>query len=122
MSKTILIIDDSAAVREVTAIALRAAGYEVLFSTDGKDAQKMLDGRKLHLIICDVNMPDMDGITFLKVIKTNPHYKFTPVMMLTTDASESKKEEGRAAGAKAWMVKPFKPDALLRAVQKLAAA
>lgn len=119
MAKTILIVDDSASVRQVIGIALRGAGYEVLEGRDGKDALARLDGRKVHLIISDVNMPNMDGISFVKQVKTLPNYRFTPIIMLTTESSDEKKREGQAAGAKAWVVKPFKPDVLLNAVQKL---
>lgn len=119
MGKTIMIVDDSASLRQVVAIALKGAGYEVLEGCDGRDALTKLDGRKIHLIISDVNMPNMDGITFLKEIKRKPEYKFTPVIMLTTESQETKKQEGQSAGAKAWVVKPFKPEQMLMAVSKL---
>ena len=119
MAKTILVVDDSAAVRQVVGIALKAAGYEVVEGVDGKDALIKLDGRKIHLIISDVNMPNMDGITFVKEVKQLPSYKFTPIIMLTTESQESKKQEGQMAGAKAWVVKPFKPEQMLAAVSKL---
>ena len=86
---------------------------------DGKDALSKLDGRKVNLIISDVNMPNMDGITLLKEVKKLPDYKFTPIIMLTTENQESKKTEGREAGAKAWVVKPFKPEQRMAAVAKL---
>ncbi|ERH47611.1 response regulator [Pseudomonas chengduensis] len=119
MGKTVLIVDDSASIRQVVSITLKGAGYDVIEGNDGKDALTKLDGRKVHLIISDVNMPNMDGITFLKNVKQLPAYKFTPVIMLTTEAGEAKKEEGRAAGAKAWVVKPFQPAQMLTAVSKL---
>ncbi|MCX7200435.1 MAG: response regulator [Proteobacteria bacterium] len=119
MAKTIMVVDDSASMRQVVGIALRAAGYEVLEGCDGKDALARLDGRKVHLIISDVNMPNMDGIAFLKEVKKHPGYRFTPVIMLTTESQASKMDEGRAAGAKAWMVKPFQPAQILDAVSKL---
>ncbi|HEY1027473.1 response regulator [Pseudomonas sp. MDMC216] len=119
MGKTVLIVDDSASIRQVVSITLKGAGYDVIEGSDGKDALTKLDGRKVHLIISDVNMPNMDGITFLKNVKQLPAYKFTPVIMLTTEAGEAKKEEGRAAGAKAWVVKPFQPAQMLTAVSKL---
>ena len=119
MAKKIMIVDDSASLRQVVGIALRGAGYDVLEACDGKDALSKLTGEKVHLIISDVNMPNMDGITFVKEIKKNPSYKFTPVIMLTTEAGESKKQEGQAAGAKAWVVKPFLPAQMLDAVSKL---
>ena len=119
MSKTILIVDDSASVRSVVSIALQGAGYSVIEACDGKDALSKLDGQKIHLIISDVNMPNMDGISFTKEVKKHPNYKFTPVCMLTTESEKSKMEEGKAAGAKAWIVKPFQPPILLGAVSKL---
>lgn len=119
MAKTILIVDDSASVRQVVSIALKGAGYEVIEGVDGKDALAKLNGQKVHLIISDVNMPNMDGITFVKEVKQLPAYKFTPVIMLTTESQEGKKQEGQAAGAKAWVVKPFLPAQMLAAVSKL---
>ena len=119
MKKTILIVDDSSSLRQVVSLALGRAGYEVIEGCDGKDALTKLDGRKVHLIVSDVNMPNMDGIAFLTAVKAMPNYKFTPVIMLTTEAGDAKKQAGRAAGAKAWIVKPFNPPVLLDAVSKL---
>ncbi|CAN0622787.1 two-component system, chemotaxis family, chemotaxis protein CheY [Burkholderia multivorans] len=119
MAKTIMIVDDSAAVRQVVNISLRGAGYDVIEACDGKDAIQKLSGQKIHLIISDVNMPNMDGISLVKAIKEIPAYKFTPIVMLTTESQDDKKKQGQAAGAKAWMVKPFNPPQLLTVVQKL---
>jgi two-component system chemotaxis response regulator CheY len=119
MAKTIMIIDDSISLRQVVSIALTNAGYDVLQACDGQDALAKLTGQKVHLMICDVNMPNMDGISFLKAVRELPAYRFTPIIMLTTEAGEEKKKEGQAAGAKAWVVKPFKPEQLLVAVSKL---
>lgn len=119
MAKTILIVDDSDTMRQVVSIALKGAGYEVLEGRDGKDALAKLTGQKVHLIVSDVNMPNMDGFTFVTEVKKIPAYRFTPIIMLTTEMAEEKKAAGQAAGAKAWMVKPFKPDQLLNAVSKL---
>jgi len=119
MAKTIMVVDDSASLRQVVGIALKGAGYDVVEGCDGKDALTKLDGRKVNLIISDVNMPNMDGITFVKAVKQLPNYKFTPIIMLTTESQEGKKQEGQAAGAKAWVVKPFKPEQMLNAVSKL---
>jgi two-component system chemotaxis response regulator CheY len=122
MAKTIMVVDDSISIRQVVGIALKQAGYEVIEACDGNDALvrlNALSGQKVSLIISDVNMPNMDGITFVRELKTRPAFKFTPVLMLTTESQEDKKEQGKAAGARAWMVKPFKPEALLAAVQKL---
>lgn len=122
MTKTILVVDDSSSLRQVVGIALRAAGYDVIEAHDGRDALARLTGQRVHLIISDVNMPHMDGIAFLKAVKEMPAYKFTPVIMLTTESAQAKKDEGRAAGAKAWVTKPFAPASLLGAVQKLVLA
>ncbi|WP_105533865.1 response regulator [Solimicrobium silvestre] len=120
MSKTIMVVDDSISLREVVGLALKDAGYDVIEGCDGNDALSKLSGQKIHLIISDVNMPNMDGISFIKAIKLLPHYRFTPIIMLTSESQEVKKREGQAAGAKAWVVKPFKLDVLLGAVQMLA--
>ena len=119
MPKTIMIVDDSASLRQVVNIALKGAGYDTIEACDGKDALSKLNGNKVHLIISDVNMPNMDGISFVKELKKMPEYKFTPVIMLTTESQENKKSEGQAAGAKAWVVKPFQPEQMLAAVSKL---
>lgn len=121
MAKTILIVDDSASLRQVVSIALRGAGYETIEACDGKDALAKLDASKVHLVISDVNMPNMDGIRFLKELKSRADCRFTPVIMLTTESQEAKKAEGQAAGAKAWVVKPFQPQQMLAAVAKLVA-
>lgn len=120
MSKTILVVDDSGSFRTVVKLALMKAGYAVIEAVDGQDACGKLEGdKKINLIVCDVNMPNMDGLTFLKHVKTLPAYKFTPVIMLTTESQEEKKAEGRAAGAKFWITKPFQPSQLVDAVNKL---
>ncbi|QHI97505.1 response regulator [Xylophilus rhododendri] len=119
MAKTVLIVDDSASMRQAVGIALRGAGYQVIEGSDGQNALQKLTGQKVHLIISDLNMPHMDGITFVKQVKQLPAYRFTPIIMLTTESQEAKKREGQAAGAKAWVVKPFQPAQLLAAVEKL---
>ena len=117
--KLIMVIDDSVSLREVVGISLRDAGYEVIEACDGKDALTKLNGRKVQLMICDVNMPVMDGISFVKEVKQLPRHRFVPIIMLTTESRESRKVEGQVAGAKAWVVKPFRPEQMLRAVSKL---
>ncbi|MDH4284043.1 MAG: response regulator [Gallionellaceae bacterium] len=121
MGKTIMVVDDSASLRQVVGIALKGAGYDVIEAGDGKEALDKLNGQKIHLIISDVNMPNMDGITFVTEAKKRADYKFTPIIMLTTESGESKKSAGQAAGAKAWVVKPFQPAQMLAAVSKLIA-
>lgn len=119
MAKTIMIVDDSPSLRQVVNIALKGAGYDVIEACDGKDAIGKLDGKKINLIISDVNMPVMGGIDMVKQIKQMAQYKFTPIIMLTTESDDSKKQAGKEAGVKAWVVKPFKPDQMLNAVSKL---
>ena len=120
MAKTILIVDDSSSLRTVVKMALTRAGYDVLEAGDGKLALDVLDAApKVHLIVSDVNMPNMDGITFLTHVKKHARHRFAPVVMLTTEGQDAVKQRGREAGAKAWIVKPFKPPQLLDAVSKL---
>ena len=119
MSKKVMIVDDSGSFRTVVKLALQKAGYGVVEATDGRDAVGKLGAQKVNLIVCDVNMPNMDGLSFLRHLKTTTNYRFTPVIMLTTESQEAKKAEGRAAGAKAWITKPFQPSQLVDAVNKL---
>lgn len=119
MGKTILVVDDSTSFRQVVGMALRGVGYEVEEACDGRDALSKLDGRKFHLVVTDVNMPNLDGIGFVRAAKEKPEYRFTPFIMLTTVSGEDKKAEGKAAGVRAWVVKPFQPPVLLDAVAKL---
>lgn len=118
MSKTILVVDDSSSVRQVVRMALEGAGHTVLEAGDGMAALALLDGRKIDMAVCDVNMPKLDGLSFVKQAKEKSAYRFLPILMLTTESSEEKKAAGKAAGAKAWMLKPFSPSSLLAAVTK----
>jgi len=119
MGKTILVVDDSSSMRQVVSMALKGNGYDVIEACDGKDALAKLAGQRVHLVISDVNMPNMDGITFVKEMKKNSAYKFVPVIMLTTEGSDEKKKAGQDAGAKAWVVKPFQPQQMLAVVSKI---
>lgn len=119
MAKTILVVDNSASMRQVMTATLKDAGYDVIEAVDGKDALSRLDGVRIHLVISDVNMPNMDGIEFLKTAKQLPTYKFTPFIMLISEGGESLKRDCQAAGAKAWVMKPFQPAKMLAAVSKL---
>jgi two-component system chemotaxis response regulator CheY len=120
MAKTILVVDDSSSLRTVVKMALNRAGYDVIEAGDGAEALGQLEKtQRVNCIVSDVNMPNMDGITFVTKVKQHPRHKFTPVIMLTTEGQDAKKEQGRAAGAKAWIVKPFNPPQLLDAVSKL---
>ena len=119
MSKTIMIVDDSMTLREVLRMTLKKAGYEVIEAEDGVDALNKLNGQKVDMFICDVNMPNMDGLTLLKKINEQEEYTYTPKIMLTTESEQKKIQQGKTAGAKAWIVKPFKQDSMLNAVKKL---
>jgi len=120
VSKTVMVIDDSGSFRTVVKLALQKAGYTVMEAGDGKEALAKLDGSvKVNLIVCDVNMPNMDGLSFLRHVKDSPAHRFTPVIMLTTESQEAKKAEGKAAGARAWITKPFQPSQLVDAVNRL---
>lgn len=119
MSKTILVVDDSGSFRTVVRLALQKAGFNVAEAVDGKDAITKLDAAKPNLIVCDVNMPNMDGLSFARHVKASPTYRFVPMIMLTTESQESKKAEGKAAGVRAWITKPFQPSQLVDAVTRL---
>lgn len=123
MGKTIMIVDDTEAIRMSVGFTLQEEGYDIVEAKNGQEALDKLKGaNKIDLILCDVNMPVMDGIEFLRNMKTNDSYssvKFTPIIMLTTEAGEDKKNEGKELGAKAWIVKPFKPEQLIKAVKTL---
>lgn len=121
MAKNIMIVDDSDSMRRVIGITLRNAGYDLIEAVDGTDALKKLDGVRIHLIISDINMPNMDGLTFIKEVKQLPKYRFTPIMMLTTEVNQAKKDIAKEAGAKAWVNKPFRNETLLDAVSKVIA-
>lgn len=119
MTKTVLIVEDSNSFRTVVSLALQRAGYAVLEAENGVDALAKLDGSKIDLVVSDVNMPELDGIQFLQQLKQHQRYKYTPVIMLTTEGQDEKIQQGLAAGAKAWIVKPCLPPVLLDAVKKL---
>src|SRR5689334_25409478 len=109
---TILAVDDSASMRAVVRFTLEGAGYQALEASDGQDALAKLT-RDVRLILTDLNMPRMDGIELVKQIRANPQFRGLPIVMLTTESQEVRKQAGRAAGATAWIVKPFKPEQLL---------
>ncbi|MBI5855946.1 MAG: response regulator [Nitrospirae bacterium] len=120
MGKQILVVDDSATMRQMVSFTLTSAGFEVVEAGDGQEAVGKLNaGAKPNLVITDLNMPKMDGITFIKAVRAMPTFKFTPVLMLTTESDESKKKEGQAAGATGWIVKPFNPEQMLKVIAKV---
>jgi two-component system, chemotaxis family, chemotaxis protein CheY len=120
MSKTILVVDDSSSLRALVKLSLSRAGYAVLEAGDGQQGLAQVEkAAKINLIVSDVNMPVMDGITFLTEIKKSPRHKFIPVIMLTTEDESTKMQQAKAAGARAWLLKPFDPPALLDAVSRV---
>jgi two-component system, chemotaxis family, chemotaxis protein CheY len=115
----ILAIDDSASMRQMVNFTLKSAGFDVTDACDGVEALKIAKLSKFDVIISDVNMPNMDGLTLVKKLRSLENYKFIPILMLTTESSQEKKQAGRAAGATGWIVKPFNPDQLLATVNKV---
>lgn len=113
MAKKIMAVDDSATIRQVLSFTLQGAGFEVIEAEDGQDALEKLASDPPDMLITDLNMPKMDGIQLIKEVRQAAWGKFMPILMLTTESQEAKKQEGKAAGASAWLVKPFKPEQLL---------
>ena len=116
---TILAVDDSVSMRQMVAFTLKGAGHTVTDAADGKQALDIAKGQSFDLVLTDVNMPIMDGLTLTKELRALPAYRFTPVLVLTTEAGADKKQQGRAAGATCWLVKPFNPEQLLATVRKV---
>ncbi len=119
MDKTIMTVDDSASVRQMVGFTLKQAGYGVLEAKDGQDALQKLSGESVNMVITDLNMPTMDGIELIRQLRSKPQFKFVPIIMLTTESQASKKQEGKAAGATGWIVKPFNPEQLLAVTKKV---
>jgi two-component system chemotaxis response regulator CheY len=119
MNKIILTVDDSSSIRQVVNFTLQEAGYTVIEACDGQDALSKLNGSPLHMVVTDLNMPNLDGIGLIKKLRMDPIHKFIPIVMLTTESQNEKKMEGKAAGATGWIVKPFKPEQLLAVVKKV---
>ncbi|MDD4951638.1 MAG: response regulator [Desulfovibrionaceae bacterium] len=116
--KTIMTVDDSASVRQMVSFTLKDAGYNVVEAVDGNDAITKMQGR-VDMIVTDLNMPVMDGIKLIKSVRAHTDYRFIPIVMLTTESQDEKKQEGRSAGATGWIVKPFKPEQLLSVVRRV---
>ncbi len=115
----ILAVDDSASMRQMVAFTLKNAGHEVLEAADGREALEIARKTPVNLVLSDVNMPNMDGIQLIRELRALPSYRFTPILMLTTESAASRKQEGKAAGATGWIVKPFDPDQLLATVDRV---
>lgn len=116
---SILAVDDSAFMRQMVTCTLRDAGYEVVEARDGQEAFEIAQARTVNLVLADVNMPKMDGIALIRALRALPNYKFIPLLMLTTESAPEKKQEGKAAGATGWIVKPFHPDQLVATIKKV---
>ncbi|GLH69141.1 Fis family transcriptional regulator [Geothrix rubra] len=119
MGNCILTVDDSSTMRQMIAFTLKEAGFEILEAGDGAEALDRAKGRKLSLVITDVNMPRMDGITLVKELRALPEFRFTPILVLTTESGLDMKQKGKEAGATGWIVKPFSPEKLLEVVNKV---
>ena len=119
MAKMALVVDDSSSMRQMVAFTLQQAGFDVIEGSDGKDALGKVNGKAVNLVVTDLNMPVMDGITLIRELRKLPNFKFTPILMLTTESQDSKKQEGKTAGATGWLVKPFNPEQLLGVVAKV---
>lgn len=120
MSQTVLVVDDSKTMRDMVTFTLTSAGFQVVQAGDGKEAvAKLSNGSKPALVVTDLNMPEMDGITLIAEIRKMPALKFTPILMLTTESSDEKKAAGKAAGATGWIVKPFNPEQFLKILKKV---
>jgi two-component system, chemotaxis family, chemotaxis protein CheY len=119
MSKTILSVDDSTSIRQMITFTLQKEGYAVLEAVDGRDALGKVVSNAVDMVLTDLNMPDIDGIELIRALRMRPEFKYTPIVMLTTESSMSKKDEGRHAGATGWIVKPFRPEQLIAVVRRL---
>jgi len=119
MSARIMTVDDSLSMRLMVRLSLEEVGFDVTEAVDGVDALEKLNDSKCELVIADLNMPNMNGIELIRKLREHPDYRFTPILMLTTESGGSIKEEGRKAGATGWIVKPFKPEHLIGAVKKV---
>lgn len=117
--KKILAVDDSASMRQMVSFTLKKAGFDVTEAKDGQEALEIAKSSQFDVVISDVNMPVMDGITLVKNLRGLPQFKFTPILMLTTESGTDKKTEGKAAGATGWIVKPFNPEQLLAVIKKV---
>ncbi|WP_372395445.1 response regulator [Azospirillum sp. HJ39] len=122
MAKTILSVDDSASMRQMVKLTLSSAGYQVVEAADGREALAKAKTGSFNLVLTDLNMPNMDGLTLIRELRTLAAYRGIPIVFLTTESDAGKKAEAKAAGATAWIVKPFQPDQLLSVVRKIIGA
>ena len=117
--KTVLVVDDSASIRQMVGFTLKSAGYNVVEAVDGMDGLSKAKAQQVNAVLTDQNMPKLDGIGLVTQLRTLPNYQKTPILVLTTEASDELKTKGRAAGATGWMVKPFDPQKLLEVMKKV---
>ena len=115
----ILVVDDSTSVRNMVTFTLKQEGYDVAEAVDGKDALAKAGSGRFDLVLSDVNMPNMDGITLCGELRKMPAFKFTPILMLTTESSDAMKAKGKQAGATGWLVKPFNPEKLISTIKRV---
>lgn len=119
MAKTILSVDDSASMRQMVKLTLSTAGYQVVEAADGREALAKAKGGGINMVLTDLNMPNMDGLTLIRELRALPSYRGVPIVFLTTESDAGKKNEAKTAGATAWIVKPFQQDQLLSVVRKI---
>ena len=119
MAKRVLTVDDSKSVRQLISFALQTEGYEVVEAADGREALELLENQRFDLIFTDLNMPVMDGIALIRSTRARPDCRFIPIVMLTTESADTRKQEGKEAGATGWIVKPFQPELLTSVVKRL---
>ncbi len=119
MTKTALVVDDSTSMRQMVTFTLQSAGFETIEGANGVEALAKSDSQAIDIVITDLNMPEMDGISLIRELRAKPAFQYTPILLLTTESQDAKKQEGKAAGATGWMVKPFNPDQLMAIVKKV---
>ncbi|MEL6107961.1 MAG: response regulator [Planctomycetota bacterium] len=119
MANTALVVDDSTSMRQMVSFTLRESGFDVIEAGNGQEALQNVAGKSVKIVVTDLNMPVMDGMTLIRELRAKPDFKFTPILMLTTESQDSKKMEGREAGATGWIVKPFNPQQLIQVVNKV---
>jgi two-component system chemotaxis response regulator CheY len=119
MANTALVVDDSTSMRQMVSFTLQESGFEVIEAGNGQEALDNVSGQSVNVVVTDLNMPVMDGMTLIRNLRSKPEFKFTPILMLTTESQDTKKQEGRDAGATGWIVKPFNPEQLMKVINKV---
>lgn len=118
-AKSALIVDDSATMRNMIKAVVSEMGFEIHTAQDGEKAFRLAESQRFDVVITDINMPNMDGIELIRMLRESENAKYTPILVITTEGGDNVKQAGKAAGASGWIVKPFNPDTLKRAVSKL---